>query len=333
MKKPLVSIGIPTYNRADSFLSETLQSALDQKYRNIEIIVSDNCSTDNTGEVVSSFNDERIRYFRQNENIGPFRNMNYCLENARGDYFLMLHDDDLIDPDFIEICMERINYRDDAGIIIAGSREIDEQGNILREKQNLCNGIPAYDFLLTFYEKKVHLLQCSILFNTKKMMDLGGFNEFYGHFADAAIEFTMICKTERVDVPDVLASYCVHSASFGKRSKILSICDNALKILDLACRLTGAEEKNNRLRTIGMLTTAERLYRYATYRTKGIRDRIHAHFTVWKKLNYRYYPPKEYLDDWVPLLRYIQSPNKIAYRLYKKITMVHNRSGINREMK
>ena len=57
---PLVSIAVPTYNRANSFLKESLASAINQTYQNIEVIVSDNCSTDNTELVVKSFNDSRL---------------------------------------------------------------------------------------------------------------------------------------------------------------------------------------------------------------------------------------------------------------------------------
>ena len=80
--QPLVTIGIPTYNRASGRLGEAIRGALAQTYPNIEIVISDNCSTDNTTEVVSSFNSEKIRYIRQETNIGPFPNFNACLENA-----------------------------------------------------------------------------------------------------------------------------------------------------------------------------------------------------------------------------------------------------------
>ena len=101
-KFPLVTIGIPTYNRASSFLEDAIKSAVEQTYENIEIIVSDNVSTDHTEEVVKGFSDSRIRYFKHIKNTGMKNNFNACVEKARGDYFLLLCDDDLIDsPDHI----------------------------------------------------------------------------------------------------------------------------------------------------------------------------------------------------------------------------------------
>lgn len=73
---------IPTYNRANSYLTHVLRSAVCQTYQNIEIVVSDNHSSDNTESVVREFDDPRIRYYRQKENVGPVRNRHFCLEQA-----------------------------------------------------------------------------------------------------------------------------------------------------------------------------------------------------------------------------------------------------------
>ena len=113
---PLVSIAIPTYNRANGYLREALQASLGQSYPAIEIIVSDNFSSDNTEEVVRSYSDSRIRYFRQSENIGANNNFNFCLDQSRGAYFLLLPDDDLIDRDFIDVCIRAANYNTNIGI-------------------------------------------------------------------------------------------------------------------------------------------------------------------------------------------------------------------------
>ena len=103
---PLVTVAIPTYNSGDRFLSDAINSVLDQSYENFEILVADNCSPDNTAEVVAGFDDPRIRYVKHAENLGANGNFNYCVEHARGEYLLLLSDDDLIDPDFLQTCVE-----------------------------------------------------------------------------------------------------------------------------------------------------------------------------------------------------------------------------------
>jgi len=102
---PQVTIGIPTYNRANGYLREALESALGQSYSNLDIVVSDNGSTDNTESVVRSYADPRVRYFRQQPPVIPNDNFNFCLQQAHGVYFLMLPDDDKIDRGFVETCM------------------------------------------------------------------------------------------------------------------------------------------------------------------------------------------------------------------------------------
>ena len=87
---PLVTIAIPTYNRADAYLEQALKSAVGQTYTNLEIIVADNCSIDHTETVVKKFSDQRIRYVRHKKNIGANNNFNYCVKQANGIYFLLL---------------------------------------------------------------------------------------------------------------------------------------------------------------------------------------------------------------------------------------------------
>ena len=100
---PFVSIGFPTRNRAHC-LVQSLGSLLKQSHRNIEIIVSDNCSTDDTEAKVRTLAalDFRVRYIRQQNNIGGIANHEFVLKQAHGKYFMWASDDDYWMPDFVE---------------------------------------------------------------------------------------------------------------------------------------------------------------------------------------------------------------------------------------
>lgn len=105
--EPLVSVGIPTYNRPEG-LRRTLECITGQTYRNLEIIISDNCSEgDQTQRVAEEFirNDPRIRYYRQEKNTGPMFNFQFVLAQATGDYFMWAADDDEWDVTCIEKCL------------------------------------------------------------------------------------------------------------------------------------------------------------------------------------------------------------------------------------
>lgn len=118
----LVSIVIPTFNRQD-FIADAILSAINQTYQNIEIIVSDNCSFDNTISIVKKFAvlDKRIKYFVNNENIGPVYNWQKCLNNAQGKFIKILWSDDLISNTFIE---ESIKIFDDQTAFVLSGYKI-----------------------------------------------------------------------------------------------------------------------------------------------------------------------------------------------------------------
>lgn len=100
---PIVSILIPVYNRV-SLIGQTIETARNQTYQNIEIIIVDNCSTDGTWDLLKEYTqkDERIKVFQNEENIGPVRNWKRCIDEAQGEYSKILFSDDLISTNFIE---------------------------------------------------------------------------------------------------------------------------------------------------------------------------------------------------------------------------------------
>ena len=118
---PLITIAIPTRNRA-ALLRACVASALAQTYPNIEVLVSNNASTDNTSEILRSFGDPRVREVVNLENIGLNRNWNRCLDEAAGEYFVILSDDNTLKPTFLESCVSLL--REDPGLpIVAGGFE------------------------------------------------------------------------------------------------------------------------------------------------------------------------------------------------------------------
>jgi glycosyltransferase involved in cell wall biosynthesis len=107
--QPLVSIGIPTYNRA-LLLGRSIESALNQDFSNLEIIVSDNASTDDTARICAMYcdRDARVRYVRQAVNTGPTANFCDVLDRASGTFFMWLGDDDWIDPSYVSTCVRQL---------------------------------------------------------------------------------------------------------------------------------------------------------------------------------------------------------------------------------
>lgn len=97
---PKISVCIPTYNRVD-LLPIAIESVLQQKIQDLEIIVCDDGSTDETPNLMETISDRRIRYLRHPKNIGKSNNMRSGFEAGTGEYFLKFDDDDRLTPDFI----------------------------------------------------------------------------------------------------------------------------------------------------------------------------------------------------------------------------------------
>jgi glycosyltransferase involved in cell wall biosynthesis len=128
----LVSIVIPTYN-GSRFITETLGSCLIQSYRNIEIIIVIDGSTDNTLETVSNYSDRRIKivYFQQNRGLPQALNSGFSISN--GQYLTWIADDDYYTQDAIECMLLYLSERPDIGLVYTGVWVIDESGKIIAE--------------------------------------------------------------------------------------------------------------------------------------------------------------------------------------------------------
>jgi len=119
--QPLVSILIPVYNR-ENLIEETVQSAINQTYKNIEIIIVDNKSTDKTWKILQRLasQDDRIKIFQNETNFGPVKNWERCIDGAKGKYGKILWSDDLIAPDFLEKTIPYLE-NEDVGFVFTGT--------------------------------------------------------------------------------------------------------------------------------------------------------------------------------------------------------------------
>ncbi|MDR4506256.1 MAG: glycosyltransferase family 2 protein [Candidatus Scalindua sp.] len=285
---PLITIAIPTYNRADGYLRQAITCAVKQTYPNIEIIIADNCSTDNTETVVKNFNDSRIRYFRHETNIGPIKNTNFCLDVASGNYFLLLHDDDSIDDDFVESCMKAANHSTDIGLIRTGVRRIDSQGKILGGRLNMAGGLSTEEFFVAFLSRKVSMLLCSMLFNTKRLKEVGGFHSIYLHWDDVYAGMQMAARFGRVDVKDIKASFRRHTSQTTFNVNIREWVEDAIFLLNAMCDLV--PQKKSLIRNLGMQYFARHSYEIASNIRSPLR-RFLANLIVFKEFKYRHLPP------------------------------------------
>lgn len=283
---PLISIGIPTYNRADTYLRDALESALAQTWAPLEIVVSDNDSTDATEATVRSYNDPRVRYYRQKPAVAPNDNFNFCLAQARGDYFLLLHDDDKIDPDFVETCIKAASYRTDCALIRTGVRLINPKGEPIQVSPNDVRE-SFTDLFAGWFNGRTAIYLCSTLFNTRMLKDAGAFRSRHNLFQDVAAIARLASRGEVVNVRAPKASARLHGEKWGSAARIQAWCEDALDLLDLVCTLT--TERRDELRENGARFFAKSNYRRAS-RIRDRADRWAAYRLVYRLFGGRYWP-------------------------------------------
>jgi len=130
---PLVSVGIPTYNRC-GYLKEVVEAILTQSYRNLEIIISDDCSSDETEGYCQAMarEDPRLIYIRQSTNIGSEKNFEYVFQRATGDFFMWHADDDLCEPDYISKLLAHFSEDNSVVLCCSDVKIVDANGVFLR---------------------------------------------------------------------------------------------------------------------------------------------------------------------------------------------------------
>lgn len=126
---PLVSIGMPVYNE-ERFIRASLESIIAQDYPNIELIISDNASTDNTGHICKEFSSQYdwITYHQRHQNHGPIDNFNYVLHKSKGKYFMWASGHDTWMSNYISSCAHLLETHPKATIVFGCSNWINEHG-------------------------------------------------------------------------------------------------------------------------------------------------------------------------------------------------------------
>jgi glycosyltransferase involved in cell wall biosynthesis len=210
---PLVSICIPTYNHG-RFLAESLRSAVAQTYADIEIIVLDNDSQDNTEVVVASVaaSDSRIRYVRHSRNIGLVGNLNACVQLAQGKFVKILCADDTLEPECVSAMLNAFHDQPTASLV--GCARIVTDANlsalrIARARINLC--VISGDEMLAecfFYGNRIGE-PTAVMF--RRADALRGFNERYQALVDLEMWFHLLRKGNFVALPQTLCRFRTHA--------------------------------------------------------------------------------------------------------------------------
>lgn len=167
---PRLTIGIPTLNRA-GLLGRAIDSALAQTSKEIEIVVSDNASTDRTPEVLRPYTDRGVRIFRQPETIPASQNGAFLINEARGEFFVGLSDDDYLEPDFAEKVLALYDRHPELSFVYTGCAvHYDDVQVPALVGPEVESGL---DFLLGHYEGRREVSWCACVTRVCNLRALG----------------------------------------------------------------------------------------------------------------------------------------------------------------
>ena len=198
-KFPLISVVLPVYN-GEKFLKESIDSILNQTYKNFELIIIEDLSKDNSLKIINKFKDKRIKLIKNKKNKGSIESFNIGLKNSKGKYVAIGTQDDIFHPKRLEI---EFNYLEkNKHIFLVGSSAIyiDEKGNEIRRFRKYEN----YKLLKWRLRKSCGIIFPSIMFHNKKIY-LDNLYEY--HF------FYKLLKSRKnlINIPNFLVKYRVHA--------------------------------------------------------------------------------------------------------------------------
>jgi len=252
VSEPTVSVCIPTY-RGANFLAETIRSVLGQTLTDLELLVLDDASPDDTAGVVAQLADPRLSYIRNESNIGAQANWNRCLSVARGRYIKILPHDDLLHPKCLERQVAVLESDADQQIaMVCSARDmIDAAGRVL-----LRRGIPARiegrvasaDMVRRCLRGGTNLIgePGAVLFRRSLAGRVGDFDATYPYVIDLDYWFRLLAHGDAWVCAESLASFRVHRSNW-TRELAARQCTDLLGMIDtLAARGTIAASTRDR---------------------------------------------------------------------------------------
>ncbi|MGE3683337.1 MAG: glycosyltransferase family 2 protein [Bdellovibrionales bacterium] len=265
---PLITVGIPTFNRPEG-LARTLARIIGQTYTHLEILVSDNHSDDARAveEVLARYHhDKRLRFFRQERNLGSIGNFEFLVRQARGDFFLWAADDDELESTYVEALLAAFRSKPGAAVAMTGYDVLDEmamphiRAELTRHLFQL-SGPDAYTRLRNYIRQPDHLGKSRLVWGMfPRPLIVRAFEECQKArdpnrapvWADLPIELRMLSYGDLAVAPQVLFHVHLLPTSDGKNwlsggmKKLMSFVDRSVQSQSAVVRDAGITSAQKR---------------------------------------------------------------------------------------
>jgi glycosyltransferase involved in cell wall biosynthesis len=213
-----VSVIVPSYNHAP-YIKECLESALAQDYPDLEMIVIDDCSTDDSVAIAQAIKDSRIQVRKNVQNLGAYATQNRAMELATGEYIAILNSDDVWRPGKLKAQIELMEKHPDATLCYTLGAQIDETGKDLNVDQHLHWPKTERQDLLPLMLSSNRLLASSVVFRKNSVV----FDASLRYSGDWVAWLNLVEKGPAVCVPDPLMGWRQHPTNSYLRSRTVTL--------------------------------------------------------------------------------------------------------------
>ncbi len=210
MQQLLVSIVMPAYN-AEKYIAESVNSILSQSYQNFELLIADDCSTDRTKELLSTFNDSRILFYHNESNLGYLKTCNKLFSLCKGELVTFQDADDISVPDRIEKQVNEFLKDKELGICTSNSVMIDSAGKKIMSRQWAID----YEKFRNDADYEALLCGATIMLKSDLLREIGLYHEYFNRLGGEDYEwfFRAVCKGKGVHMNEELYLYRIHNSA------------------------------------------------------------------------------------------------------------------------
>jgi glycosyltransferase involved in cell wall biosynthesis len=260
-KRPLITIGMPTYART-TYIRAALDSCFAQTFADFEIIVHDDTQDNSIRAIVESYNDPRVRYIQNNPMLGLVAKLNDFLFQSRGDWLVILCDDDLFEPGYLQELVRMSHEHPAATLLRTRNRLIDEAGRELTLDNNWPEVLDSSSFLERLFlphDGNIAMNLTGMMFRPEQLKSLGGFADLYrGWHVDRIAWALLGAQGEVISSHDVLCNIRIFSGSIS--SGLIPDFEKSLEsdltmktiigqLIDTQAALATSEAERDRLRS------------------------------------------------------------------------------------
>ena len=228
---PKVSICIPAYNGA-RYIDRTIRTVLAQSYKDFELIINDDSSTDNTLKVVEGYakSDHRIRVFVNEQRLGLTGNWNSALSHATGEYVKLLCQDDLLEPDCIEKQVRILEAFPQVSLVTCATKVIDSNDKVMMRRK-FWHGTRLFDGRKA---AKISLLGVNLfgepsagMYRKREQEKIGLYDTRYGYVPDWDFSLRLLGEGDLYNIDEFLTKFRVNTDTESGRllnHKLMGIC-------------------------------------------------------------------------------------------------------------